>query len=90
MVKFVGTFHSTLEFGQVVIISGAIRKSAENFTLNLLSENSSDIPFHMNFVFGENSQIIRNTKINGEFGIAENGVGMFIKEKNPLKSGEKD
>ena len=90
MVKFVGTFHSTLEFGQVVIISGAIRKSAENFTLNLLSENASDIPFHMNFVFGENNQIIRNTKINGEFGAAETSPGMFIKAKNPLKSGEKD
>lgn len=90
MVKFIGSFHSTLEFGQVVIISGTIRKSAENFTLNLLSENASDIPFHMNFVFGENSQIIRNTKINGEFGAAEASPGMFIKEKNPLKSGEED
>lgn len=91
MVKFVGTFHSTLEFGQVIIISGKIKNSAENFTLNLLSEKSlSDIPFHMNFVFGENCQIIRNTKINGEFGAAENSPGMFTKEKNPLRSGEID
>jgi hypothetical protein len=90
MVKFVGTFHSALEFGQVLIISGTIKKSAENFTLNLLSENNSDIPFHMNFVFGDNSQIIRNTKINGEFGAAENFPGLFTKEKNPLRSGETD
>lgn len=91
MVKFTGSFHDTLEFGQVIIISGTIKKSAENFTLNLLSENnSSDIPFHMNFVFGENCQIIRNTKINGEFGAAENTPGMFTKEKNPLRSGEVD
>lgn len=89
MVKFVGSFSSTLEFGHVVIISGTIRKSAENFTLNLLSDNSSaDIPFHMNFVFGENSQIIRNSKIHGEFGAAENLGGMFTKEKNPLKAGD--
>jgi hypothetical protein len=88
MVKFIGTFHSTLEFGQVIIVGGTIKKSAENFTLNLLSENASDIPFHMNFVFGENSQIIRNTKINGEFGAAENFPGMFTKEKNPLRSGK--
>jgi hypothetical protein len=89
MVKFVGTFHSALEFGQVIIISGRIKKSAENFTLNLLSESaSSNIPFHMNFVFGENCQIIRNTKINGEFGAAEDLPGMFTKEKNPLRSGE--
>lgn len=91
MVKFTGTFQSTLEFGQVVIISGSIKKSAENFTLNFLSENvTTDIPFHMNFVFGENCQIIRNTKINGEFGAAENTPGMFTKEKNPLRSGETD
>lgn len=59
--------------------------------MNFLSENSStDIPFHMNVVFGDNQQIIRNTKINGEFGAAENTVGMLTKEKNPLKSGESD
>lgn len=91
MVKFVGGFHSTLEFGHVVIISGTIKKSADNFTLNFLSENStSDIPFHMNAVFGENNQIIRNTRINGEFGAAENSAGMFTKEMNPLKAGERD
>lgn len=90
MVKFVGTFHSALEFGQVIIVGGTIKKSAENFTMNFLSENTSDIPFHMNFVFGDNSQIIRNTKINGEFGAAENFPGMFTKEKNPLRSGEID
>lgn len=91
MVKFVGSFSSTLEFGHVIIISGTIKKSAENFTLNLLSDNSSaDIPFHMNFVFGENSQIIRNSKINGEFGAAENMGGMFTKEKNPLKAGDQE
>lgn len=91
MVKFVGTFQSHLEFGHVVIISGKIRDAAENFILNFLSENNaSDIPFHMNVVFSENSQIIRNTKINGEFGAAENLPGMFTKERNPLKSGETD
>lgn len=91
MVKFTGTFQSTLEFGQVIIISGSIKKSAENFTMNFLSENVAiDIPFHMNFVFGEHCQIIRNTKINGEFGTAENMPGMFTKEKNPLRSGEID
>lgn len=91
MVKFLGAFHTTLEFGHVVIIGGKIRDGAENFTMNLQSEaNTSDIPFHMNVVFGENEQIIRNTKINGEFGAAENMVGMFSKQKNPLKSGEFD
>lgn len=89
MVKFVGSFSSTLEFGHVVIISGGIKKTAENFTLNFLSDNSSiDIPFHMNFAFGENCQIIRNSKINGEFGAAENSAGMFNKENNPLKAGD--
>ena len=92
MVKFLGSFYSTLEFGHVVIISGSIKKSAETFILNFLSENTSgDIPFHMNFTFGDgNSQIIRNTKINGEFGAAETSGGMFTKEKNPLKPGDKD
>lgn len=91
MVKFTGSFHSMLEFGHVIVISGQIRNSAENFTMNLLSENNAaDIPFHMNVVFGENGQIIRNTKINGEFGAAENMGGMFTKERNPLKSGEID
>lgn len=91
MVRFLGAFHTTLEFGHVVIIGGKIRDEAENFTMNFLSEhNTSDIPFHMNVVFGENEQIIRNTKINGEFGAAENMVGMFTKQKNPLKSGESD
>lgn len=89
MVKFTAGFHSTLEFGHVIIISGKTRDNAENFTLNLLGDNNAyDIPFHMNVVFGENSQIIRNTKINGEFGTAENTAGMFYKETNPLKSGE--
>lgn len=92
MVKFTGSFHSTLEFGQVIIISGSIKKSAETFILNFLSDNSAvDIPFHMNFIFGEEkNQIIRNTKINGEFGTAETSGGMFTKEKNPLKPGDKD
>lgn len=91
MVKFLGTLHSTLEFGHVVIVGGKIKDAAENFTLNFLSENSAlGIPFHMNVVFGENGQIIRNTKINGEFGAAENTSGILTKEKNPLKSGEKD
>lgn len=91
MVKFVGSFHTPLEFGHVVIIGGKIRDDAENFTLNFLSEkNASDIPFHMNVVFGDNEQIIRNTKINGEFGIAEDLPGMLTKQRNPLKSGESD
>lgn len=91
MVKFSGSFHSTLEFGHVIIINGTLSKSAETFIFNLLSENESgDIPFHMNFIFGdEKSQIIRNSKINGEFGAAETSGGMFTKEKNPLKPGDK-
>jgi Galactoside-binding lectin len=89
MVKFVGSFNSTLEFGHVIIISGKLKEPAENFTLNLLGDNGLyDVPFHMNVVFGENSQIIRNTKINGDFGTAENMGGMLTKEMNPLKSGE--
>lgn len=89
MVKFFATFHSELSFGQVIIISGIVRKSAENFTLNLLSDkNSFEIPLHVNVVFGENEQIIRNTKLNGEFGAAENLGGMLTKEKNPLKQGK--
>lgn len=90
MVKFTGGFFSPLEFGQVIIIGGKIKENAENFTLNLLSDNSLDIPLHMNVVFGENGQIIRNTKINGEFGVAENIGGMLQKVKNPLKAGERD
>lgn len=92
MVKFLGSFYSTLEFGHVIIISGSIRKNAETFILNFLSENNAgDVPFHMNFIFGdEKSQIIRNTKINGEFGAAETSGGMFTKENNPLKAGDKD
>lgn len=90
MVKFVGSFNSPLEFGHVVIVSGKIRDAAENFTLNLLSDNASDIPFHANVIFGENCQIIRNTKINGEFGAAETSGGILTKEPNPLKSGEDD
>lgn len=67
MVKFVGTLHSHLEFGHVVIISGITKKNAEHFILNFMSDKtSSDIPLHMNVVFGEREQIIRNTKINGE------------------------
>lgn len=90
MVKFLGSLHSPLEFGHVIIIGGKIRVEAENFTLNFLSENNaSDIPFHMNVVFGESGQIIRNTKINGEFGAAETIGGMITKEKNPMKSGER-
>ncbi|CRK90942.1 CLUMA_CG004632, isoform A [Clunio marinus] len=82
MVKFTGYFHNNLEFGHVVILGGKIRETAGNFTLNLLSEDDSldvprNIPFHMNVVFGENGQIIRNTKIHGEFGAAENASGMF-------------
>jgi Galactoside-binding lectin len=89
MVKFVGGFHSTLEFGHVIIISGHIKENAENFTLNLLGNyNAHDIPFHMNVVFGERSQIIRNTKIHGEFGAAENAPGMFTREPNPLRPGD--
>jgi hypothetical protein len=90
MVKFVGAFHTTLEFGHVVIISGKIKNSADNFTLNFLSENIADIPFHMNAVFGDKNQIIRNSKIHGEFGAAENTSGMLTKEKNPMKSGKED
>lgn len=92
VVKFLGSFSATLEFGHVIIVRGIIKRSAENFILNFLSENESgDIPLHMNFTFGDdNSQIIRNTKLNGEFGAAETSGGMFTKEKNPLKPGDKD
>lgn len=66
MVKFVGTLHSPLEFGHVLIISGITKKNAENFILNFMSDKTSnDIPLHVNVVFGESQQIIRNTKING-------------------------
>lgn len=89
MVKFVGSFYSPLEFGHVFIIGGKIKDSAENFTVNLISDRN-DIPLHMNIVFGEHGQIIRNTKLNGEFGAGENIGGMITKVKNPLKPGEKD
>jgi len=43
----------------------------------------------MNVVLNQNdSQIIRNTKLNGEFGAAETSSGIFTKEKNPLLPGE--
>lgn len=67
MVKFTGTFHSPLEFGHVIVVGGVAKRTAEHFIINFLSDkSSSDIPLHMNVVFGENEQIIRNTKINGE------------------------
>jgi hypothetical protein len=91
MVKFRGSFHSPLEFGHVVIIGGVTKHSAENLIIDLLSDkNTSDTPLHVNVVFGENEQIIRNTKINGEFGAAETSPGIFTKQKNPLKSGDDD
>ncbi|XP_070504243.1 galectin-9-like isoform X2 [Chironomus tepperi] len=90
MVKFTGSFQSPLEFGHVIVISGIARKTAENFFINFLGDKASgDIPLHLNVVFGENEQIIRNTKINGEFGAAETSPGMFTKERNPLKSGDR-
>lgn len=68
MVKFSGTLHSPLEFGHVIVISGKAKRNAENFILNFMSDKtSSDIPLHVNVVFGEKEQIIRNTKLNGEF-----------------------
>lgn len=67
MVKFTGSFQSPLEFGHVIVISGIARQTAENFFVNFLGDKASgDIPLHLNVVFGENEQIIRNTKINGE------------------------
>lgn len=70
MAKFTGTFYSSLEFGHVLIIGGVTKRNAENFTLNFHSDKTStDIPLHLNVVFGERAQIIRNTKINGELGI---------------------
>lgn len=90
MVKFTASFYLPLEFGHVVIVSGKIKEAAENFTLNLISDNNAlDIPLHMNVVFGENGQIIRNTKLNGEFGAGENMGGMITRVRNPLKPGEK-
>lgn len=67
MSRFTGTFHSPLEFGHVVIIGGVTKRNAENFILNFHSDKTStDIPLHINVVFGEKEVIIRNTKINGE------------------------
>jgi hypothetical protein len=89
MVKFLGSFQTTLEFGHVVIVGGSVSENSENFILNLLSDDpKSDIPFHMNFVFGDNCQVIRNSKINGDFGVAETLPGMLTKQLNPLKSGD--
>lgn len=88
MVKFEGSLHSPLEFGHVLIVSGTSTASAEKFVLNLTNNNALDIPLHMNVIFGEKNQIIRNTKINGEFGAAENMGGMITKQMNPLRAGE--
>jgi hypothetical protein len=66
MAKFSGTLTANLEFGHVIVISGVIKRQAENFIVNLMSDKTSkDIVLHMNFIFGENEQVIRNTKING-------------------------
>lgn len=88
MVKFTGSLYSPLEFGHVLIVSGKSTASAEKFVLNLTNNNALDIPLHMNVIFGEKNQIIRNTKINGEFGAAENMGGMITKQMNPLRAGE--
>lgn len=91
MVKFTATFHSALEFGHVIIVGGCVTETSESFTLNLLQDDNpkSDIPFHMNFIFGDDSRVIRNTKINGEFGAAETMPGIFTKKSNPLNAGER-
>lgn len=88
MVKFAGSLFAPLEFGHVLIVSGKSTTSAEKFVLNLTNNNALDIPLHLNVIFGEKNQIIRNTKINGEFGAAENMGGMITKQMNPLRAGE--
>lgn len=92
MVKFTATFHSTLEFGHVIIVGGRLTATSENLTLNLLADddpNPLDIPLQMDFVFGDSSRVIRNTKINGEFGTPETMPGMLTRQSNPLAAGEK-
>lgn len=89
MVHFIGSFYSPLEFGHVIIVSGKVSENAEIFTLNFLADkNCYEVPLQIHVKFGDDEQIIRNSKINGELGTAETESAFNYKEKNPLKSGD--
>lgn len=89
MVRFIGSFFSPLEFGHVIIVSGKVSENAENFTLNFLADkNGYEIPLQMYVLFGEEGQIIRNSKINGQLGVTEIEPTFNGKVPNPLKSGD--
>ena len=89
MVHFMGSLHSPLEFGHVVIVSGKVSENAEHFTLNFLADkNGYEIPLQIYVSFGADGQIIRNSKINGLLGAAEIEPAFNGKETNPLKSGD--
>ncbi|CAO1381748.1 unnamed protein product [Diamesa hyperborea] len=88
MVHFIGSLHSPLEFGHVIIVSGKVSENAEHFTLNFLADkNGYEIPLQIYVSFGAEGQIIRNSKINGQLGAAEIEPAFNGKEANPLKSG---
>lgn len=89
MVHFIGSLHSPLEFGHVIIVSGKVSENAEYFTLNFLADkNGYEIPLQIDVLFGAEGQIIRNSKINGQLGAAEIEPAFNGKETNPLKSGD--
>ena len=89
MVHFIGSLYSPLEFGHVIIVSGKVSKNAEHFTLNFLADkNGYEIPLQIDVLFGADGQIIRNSKINGQLGVAEIEPAFNGKETNPLKSGD--
>lgn len=85
---FSGSFCTPLVFGHVVIISGKIKDAAKSLEISLAADtNNFDIPLHMEVIFGDDARIVRNTKLNNQFGAKEDGDG-FAKIRNPLKSGD--
>ncbi|CAO1408990.1 unnamed protein product [Diamesa serratosioi] len=90
MVHFIGSLYSPLEFGHVIIVSGKVSEKAEIFQLNFLADkNGYEIPLQIDVIFGEDGQIIRNSKINGQLGTAEIEPAFNGKVTNPLISGDR-